>query len=81
MRTVAEIPHELFKITVFSYNSKYILKIELDSYEQVFKISEDSDYNLEDIKAILNENFLDEAFKVFLSMRENFTKALITVKQ
>lgn len=75
MRVVDEIPHELFKITIFSWNAKYIIKFELDNFEQVYKISEDAVSGLAEIKNIVNEAFLDEVFEHFISMRASFTKA------
>lgn len=40
MRVIAEIPHELFKITVYSWNEKYLVKFERGMYEQTYKIRE-----------------------------------------
>jgi hypothetical protein len=78
MRIVDEIPHELFKITVFSWNAKYIIKFELDNYEQVFKVNE-TDSSPEKIRKIVNEAFLDDVFQGFLSMRTSFSKAFQSV--
>jgi hypothetical protein len=75
MRIIDEIPHELFKINVFNWNSKFILKIELDNFEQHFKISEDAVKGPEDIRKILNDAFLDEVFKNFLNMRSAFQQS------
>jgi hypothetical protein len=38
MRLVKEIPHSHYLVQVHEYNGKYLLKITLDNYEQVFKI-------------------------------------------
>ena len=40
MRLIDNIPHNLFKISIFQFNSRYIVKIELDQFEQTFKINE-----------------------------------------
>lgn len=40
MRFVQDIPHPQFKIGLYAWNSKYILKIEAGPYEQTYKISE-----------------------------------------
>lgn len=50
MRVVAEIPHPRYKIQLFSYNAKYLLKIELAQFEQVFKIAEADVMGLEEVK-------------------------------
>src|SRR5690606_39924556 len=40
MRTIAELPHPDCKITIFSMNQKFIIKIEQGSLEQSYKIPE-----------------------------------------
>jgi hypothetical protein len=75
MRTIAEIPHHTFKITVFSYNAKFIIKIELGQFEQIFKISEMDVMGLEDLKNMLTTEFLENCMDRFLSMREDWHKS------
>jgi len=75
MRTIAEIPHHTFRISVFSYNAKYILKIELGQFEQVYKISEMDVNGLEDIKRMTNDAFLENCMDRFLKMREDWQRA------
>ena len=78
MRIIAEIPHSQFKISVFSWNSKYIIKIELGNFEQVFKLREDEVSGLEDIKKLITDSFLEKSLKNFIEMRsalsESFSK-------
>jgi len=40
MRTIAELPHPDFKITIFAMNQKFIVKFEQGTLEQVYKIAE-----------------------------------------
>lgn len=75
MRTIAEIPHHTFKISIFSYNSKYIVKIELSQYEQSFKINEADVVGLEDVKKMISDKFLENCMDRFLTMREDWTKS------
>ena len=75
MRVIAEIPHPKYKIQIFSYNSKYIVKIELDQYEQTFKINEIDVFGLEDVQNMITDELLDNAFDRFLTMREDWCKA------
>ena len=70
MRIVGNIPNPSFKITVFSYNMKFIVKIEAGPMSQEYKLGEDEVSGLGDIKKILSEDFLrkvklrfDEMFK------------------
>lgn len=82
MRIVAEIPHPEFKITVFSWNGKFILKIEAGIYEQAFRISEESvGGNVENIKSIVDEEFIENCRKRFLMMREDLSNKMKTVNQ
>lgn len=72
MRVVDEIPHERFKIQIFNYNSKYIVKVELGQFEQSYKIGEIDVMGLDDVKAMVNQEFLRGCLKRFLSMREDW---------
>ncbi len=72
MRLVEEIPHHTFKISVFNYNAKYIIKIELAQFEQSYKIAETNVQGLDQVKQLLTESFLESCMKRFLSMRADF---------
>lgn len=75
MRVVADIPHERYKIQVFQYNSKYVVKIELGNFEQVFKISESDVAGLDDVKKMITEELLSNSIGRFVSMREDWQNA------
>jgi hypothetical protein len=75
MRVVAEIPHSKFKIQIFHYNSKFILKIELDHFEQIYKINELDVFGVEDVKKMITEELLSDTFDRFLAMRKNWSTA------
>ena len=72
MRVVEEIPHNQFKITIFSWNNKYIIKIEIGQFEQVYKISESDVMGVDDIKLMLNDAFLSKVMNRFVEMRGDF---------
>lgn len=76
MRVVGDIPHEKFKITVFSGNNKYHIKIEIDAYEQVFKVPHDEVNSWEDLKPLLTHDFLVSCLHRFVAMREEWNNAL-----
>lgn len=76
MRVIAEIPHSHFKIQIFSWNGKYQLKIEIDQYEQTFKVSETNVNGLDDVKALITEDFLNKVMGRMISMREDWNEAL-----
>ncbi|HCY46209.1 MAG TPA: hypothetical protein DHU89_05960 [Flavobacteriales bacterium] len=79
MRVIAEIPHSHFKIQIFSWNGKYQLKIEIDQYEQTYKVSETNVKGLDDVKALITEDFLSKVMGRMISMREDWNEALKSI--
>lgn len=75
MRVIDEIPHERFKIQIFNYNSKYIVKIELGQFEQSYKIGEIDVMGLNDVKGMVNQDFLRGCLKRFVTMREDWEQS------
>lgn len=75
MRLVKDIPHERFKIQIFNYNAKYIVKIELGQFEQSFKIGETDVYGVEDIEKMITPELLSNAIKRFVDMRADWEEA------
>ncbi|HKL40614.1 MAG TPA: hypothetical protein VJ894_08045 [Cryomorphaceae bacterium] len=72
MRIVKEVPHHRFKITIFSWNNKYIIKIEDAHLEQSFKIDATDVAGLDEVEALLTEEFLLSALKRFVDMGKDF---------
>lgn len=79
MRVVEEIPHNQFKITVFSWNNKYIVKIEIGQFEQSYKINESDVMGVDDIKMMLNDEFLSKVMARFVEMRSDFSKSFQSI--
>lgn len=75
MRVVKEIPHPDCKITVFSWNQKYLIKLESGPFEQTFKISE-LDVLEQELEEILSERFVTEAIKRFADMGHSLKNAM-----
>ena len=75
MRLIKDIPHERYKIQVFNYNSKYIVKIELGQFEQTFKIGETDVFGLEDVERMITPELLSNALKRFVEMRSDWEAA------
>jgi hypothetical protein len=77
MRIVAEIPHPEFKISIFAWNGKFILKVEVGPYEQSFRINEETvGGDIEKLKSMVTEEFLHDFRTRFLAMREDLNNAL-----
>lgn len=76
MRVIAELPHPECKITIFSMNQKFIIKLEKGVFEQVYKISElDVTDGLNGVFKILDDQFMKNASDRFLEMRSDFNEA------
>ena len=73
MRLVKAIAHERYLIQIHQYNGKYILKIELDGFEQLFKVSE-LEINIDDLQNNLSSEFLLNCLNRFISMRSDWEK-------
>ena len=75
MRLVKDIPHEKYKIQVFQYNGKYILKIELGQFEQSYKIGELDVDGLEDVENMITDKLLKNTLNRFIEMRSDWLVA------
>lgn len=76
MRVIADIPHSRYKIQIFSYNAKYLVKIELGQFEQIYKIAEsDVDGGVEEVKRMVTDQLLRNSLERFLSMRTDWEEA------
>jgi hypothetical protein len=62
-------------IQIHQYNGKYILKIELGQFEQLFKISEMDLSSLEDLEKMIQGEFLSNCLKRFVEMRTDWQEA------
>jgi hypothetical protein len=77
MRVVREISHPQFKITIFSWNNRYLVKLEQGLLEQTFKISELDLTGDEDLLAILDAEFLHQANLRFQDMGQSLHEARV----
>ncbi len=75
MRLIKDIPHERYKIQIMSYNSKYIIKIELGQFEQIFKIGEMDVNSLEEVEKMITPELLSNSLKRFIDMRSDWEES------
>lgn len=81
MRYLNEIPDSRFKIGLYAWNNKYIIKIEAGLFEQTYKISElditgpDDDLPVR-VRAMLDVPFLDQVAQRFADMATDWHSAL-----
>ena len=75
MRVIANIPHEEMKISVFSWNGKYLIKLEKGGFEQTYKISEMDFTDDAELEKMLDEEFLDKVLDIFQTMMQTWRDA------
>lgn len=76
MRLITEIPNPHFKITVFEWNQKYLIKLEQEGLEQTFKVSVFDVANDEALKSLIDDDFINSAKTRFNAMRKSLDEAL-----
>jgi hypothetical protein len=81
MRVVAEVPNPEMKITVFSWNGKYLIKLEKGPLEQTYKVEEMEVAGEADVRQMLDEIFLSRALARFREMRQDLQEAQQRVEE
>jgi hypothetical protein len=76
MRVVGEIPHPELKITIFHWNNRYLIKMEAGLFEQTYKIQEYDVTSEEDVKKLVDEDFITGALKRFNEMAESLHNSM-----
>jgi hypothetical protein len=76
MRVVKELTRGEIRISIFSWNSKYIFKYELGPMEQTFKVSETDILEEVELEGFLEGEFLEEVNQRFKEMGESLLKRL-----
>lgn len=76
MRIVKEIPHPDFKITLYAWNNRYIIKIEQGLLEQTFKVNEFDVSGDADVEKLLDEPFISQTIERFHSMSQSLREAM-----
>ena len=72
MRILGQIPHPIIKISVLALNDKFILKLEYDLLEQVYKIRNcDEISNFGTLEELVDEQFLESCIKRFNEMNKD----------
>lgn len=75
MRVIGEVPNNLYKITLFQWNGKYIIKIESGLLEQSYKV-EEWDITETQLPSLLNETFMQSVSERFKMMHRDFQQSL-----
>jgi len=76
MRVVKEVTRGEIRISIFSWNSKYIFKYELGPMEQTFKVSETDILEESELERFLEGEFLEEVKYRFEEMGESLLRKI-----
>lgn len=76
MRVVKELTREEVRISIFSWNNKYILKFELGPMEQTFKLSEMDVLEEKALDSFLEGEFFEKVKSRFDEMGKSFRSQL-----
>lgn len=75
MRILEHIPHAHFKVTLFEWNEKYLLKLETPSMEMVYKIPKTFG-DAEKVKGLLTPEFYAGNTEALMKMRDTIQAEL-----
>lgn len=76
MRVVGEISHPECKITLLSWNNRYLIKIEQGLFEQTFKINVADLTSESELIETVDESFIRECLDRFPKMHESLVSAI-----
>jgi len=76
MRVVKEVTLGEIRVSIFSWNSKYIFKYELGPMEQTFKVSETDILEESELESFLDGEFLEEVKQRFEEMGESLLRKI-----
>ena len=76
MRVVKEVTRGEIRVSIFSWNSKYIFKYELGPMEQTFKVSETDILEESELERFLDGEFLEEVKHRFEEMGESLLRKI-----
>ncbi len=79
MRTVTKVKHPKLDVSIFLRENKYIVKIVLDQYEQVYRLNQSDVTGMDDMEKLVSKEFLDKVYLRFVEMSKDFAEAFRTI--
>lgn len=77
MRIIGHIPNPIMKITVFKMETRYSVKFEIGTMEQVYRIRQsDTIHDFESIRSLIDETFQQEVLSHFKTMSSNMKQTM-----
>lgn len=80
MRILGEIKHPDCKITLFSWNNRYLIKFEDGLLEQTFKIDQFDLESENDLTKVVSEAFIQDAVSRFHAMHTSLRTAVESIQ-
>lgn len=81
MRILGSIPHPVFKISVFGWNEKYLVKLEAGLFEQTYKFNEADFASWELLVPFFDKELLTDAHATFKKMADDAMRAAKRMQQ
>ncbi|MFN3839618.1 MAG: hypothetical protein ACK4RF_02830 [Cyclobacteriaceae bacterium] len=76
MQIVGEVPHPECKITLLKWNNRYLVKLEKGPFEQTYKVSQFNVANDEELRQVVNTDFITNALRQFDVMEVIWSNAM-----
>ena len=76
MRVIKEVMKGPVRISIFSWNNKFIVKLETGGLEQTFKLDELQLDSEDQVELLMSDKFIQEALQRFESMAQSVRNAL-----
>jgi hypothetical protein len=77
MRVIHERSHQGCRITFFSWNNRYLIKLEEGFLEQTFKIDQFDLENEQELLRVVDSEFLQQAIDRFMDMGQSLHEAKV----
>ena len=81
MRSVAKVEHPKMDISLYLRENKYIVKIVLDQYEQVYRINATDVTGMDDMKSMVSGDFLTQVYLRFVEMSKDLKGAFSNINK
>lgn len=75
VRTLETIPHPTYRISIHSYNGKYLLEFQVADLKQVYTIPENRVKGVDQIREIVTDDLIEGVTRRFKEMRDDFISA------
>lgn len=76
MRIIGEISHPDYKISLFQWNNRYLIKMERGFMEQTFKINQFDLTSDAELQTLIDSEFIHAAMERFDSMEESLFNSM-----